>query len=368
MPHCPCLQPLATISMKPYQLTRILLIFWVYLFLLIGNISYGQSKLHKENGYYKFDPYLKEKINKLYEKSSGFNSTKPCFAEINFNTDGNQSGLDNCILTTLLKGDTIIISGMSSYGNVPVPFQIILIKNTYKARIFTDPKIDPRLWLKDSINPLILFHCKTSQLTLIRKPEFKVGEVIEGFMEFTAEETEMEYKVYFSNQPLKKFKEMNDNFERVYSSKDFFWVKLKVPQDTNLTNSDYKIYKVEKDSLFIVNSDFIKGIGRHDSIISKYPIGKEQLQKLKDVIANTGNLINESNRCIPTNKGLPRFSLFFNDPSTNKNSGGQLSNVYRKNYFDIIEILNDINLEGDIIKYDKVKLIEAEIECFNIKR
>ena len=112
-----------------------------------------------------------------------------------------------------LTGDIIYMYGfLGTYGSFG--YNIVLFKDSCAVGYFAkSDSAKYKLKREDSLELGILVHCKTSNLTLPKKPKFQAGEFVEGIIELTSEDyyevvngkesrCRMQLKSYFRTNPI----------------------------------------------------------------------------------------------------------------------------------------------------------------------
>jgi hypothetical protein len=140
-----------------------------------------------------------------------------------------------------------------------------------------------------------------------------------------------------------------------------FSVTISIPQRSGIATADYLSYTVTNDTLYVIDNGYLIDTGFEDIIIAKYLVESSKMKKLKDTIAKTDTLGQETDLCSIFIMGWPRFFVYFNDNGRERN--GYLANIYRQNFFDIVDIFNEIYPDGDIINYNRADLIKQESDC-----
>jgi hypothetical protein len=138
-----------------------------------------------------------------------------------------------------------------------------------------------------------------------------------------------------------------------------FYVGISVPQNSGLAFVKYKTYEVKNDS-FYISERFATDTTRKIKFLNQLFIDKDKIEKLKGAVAAIDSIGNLSN-CHDSFFGRTRFFISLNVNGREKN--GFVANIYRKNIFDVIDILNEISPTGKIIDYDKKELIQQEADC-----
>ena len=82
---------------------------------------------------------------------------------------------------------------------------------------------------------------------------------------------------------------------------------------------------------------------------------------LRDLLSGIDSLGHHSAYGCAIQMGWPRF--FINVKIDNKEMSGFIANCYREHIFKLVDFMNKCYTNGDIIKYDKVELIEEEKKC-----
>lgn len=212
-------------------MTNILTIFISTLF-LIALSSCGQTPKGFDNCSYVVDPSIKARVDKKVKSFNGMTMSSMDFKmfendSIIADTYAKGKSIDECMNMTSLDGDTIRIAGfMGMFAGFG--YQIALFKDTCIVRHFA--KSDAEIYKlnkTDSVNFGVSVPCKTYKLTLVNKPTFKKGEIVEGVIELMSDEyyevangKERKYRMqltgYFKTDPLasteeshKKIKDRN---------------------------------------------------------------------------------------------------------------------------------------------------------------
>jgi hypothetical protein len=154
-------------------------------------------------------------------------------------------------------------------------------------------------------------------------------------------------------------KDLNKKYKE--SGQPIFSVGISIPQNSGLAFVNYMTYRVANDTFYIINSGNASDTARKEVIIEKHPVPKDLLIKLKEAVTKIDSVGLQFNLCYDIIYGWPRFSIQFNDYG--RTVEGFVANVYRKNIFDVVDILNNINPTGNIITYDKKELIQQEEDC-----
>ena len=191
--------------------------------LLIALSSCGQTPKSFDNGAYVVDQSIKDKVDKKVKSFNGVTIGSmdfKLFANDSIVTDtyANGKSVDECMTMTSLDGDTINITGFwgmfAGFG-----YQIALFKDTCIVRHFmkSDAEIY-KLNRTDSLTFGVSVPCMTYKLTLLNKPTFKKGDILEGIVELVSAEyygvtngNEQKYKMqltgYFRTEPLASVEE-----------------------------------------------------------------------------------------------------------------------------------------------------------------
>jgi hypothetical protein len=131
--------------------------------------------------------------------------------------------IDECMMMSLLEGDTINITGfMGMFAGFG--YQIALFKDTCIVRYLGKSDVETyKLNKTDSLAFGVSVPCKTYKLTLVNKPTFKKGDIVEGIIELTSNDyyevangKENKYRIqltgYFRTDPLES---IEDNYKKI---------------------------------------------------------------------------------------------------------------------------------------------------------
>lgn len=165
----------------------------VFIFLGMVSNSCGQTYHDNTNMSYSINPSIKTKINSKVQSSNEVVWTSMDIKEfendsVTWNTYANGKSLDECMTLSSLDNDTINI--LSFFGfSAAFGYQITITKDICLVTYFT--KSDSEIYKLKKSDPLhfgISVPCSSYRLTLVSKPTFKKGEVIEGIIELTSDE------------------------------------------------------------------------------------------------------------------------------------------------------------------------------------
>ncbi|THU37980.1 hypothetical protein FAM09_14935 [Niastella caeni] len=186
--------------------------------LLIALTFCGQTPKSFDNGAYVVDPSIKSRIDKKVKSFNGVTMSSMDFKlfkndSILADTYAKGKSIDECMTMTSLDGDTINIIGfMGMFAGFG--YQIALFKDACIVRHFAKSDVEIyKLKKTDSLSFGVSVPCKTYKLTLVSKPTFKKGDIVEGIIELMSDEyyaaangNERKYKMqltgYFKTKPL----------------------------------------------------------------------------------------------------------------------------------------------------------------------
>lgn len=141
---------------------------------------------------------------------------------------------------------------------------------------------------------------------------------------------------------------------------DDFSVEILIPQNSGLAFVSYKVYTIKDDSFYV--SD------RHPFDTSKiikylkiYPVDKNKINELKAAVARVDSIGHLSSYCSDIFLGRTRFFIFLNHDG--RKIDGFVASRYRKDIFEIVDIVNDISPERKVVGYDKDELLKHEADC-----
>ena len=187
-------------------------------FFLIALYSCEQTQKPIDNGNYVVDNSIISKVEEKVKSSGGVTRSSMDFKmfkndSIIADTYSKGKSINECITIASLEGDTINIKGFlgmtAAFG-----FQIVLFSDTCIIRHFMKTDVEIFKYRKtDSLSFSVLVPCREYRLTLVNKPTFKKGDIIEGIIELTSDDyyevvdgEENKYKMqltgYFRTEPL----------------------------------------------------------------------------------------------------------------------------------------------------------------------
>jgi len=179
--------------------------------------SCGRAPKHTGSAY-TIDPGIKTKVDPKIKSVSDLLMSSmdvKIFVDDSLVADTYAEGkmLDECMTRSSLDGDTIHISSFAGMF-AGFGYQVALFGDTCIVRHFV--KSDAEIYkLKKTDPPTfgIAVPCRSYKLTLVSRPTFKKGDVVEGIIELTSGEyyevangSERKYKIqltgYFKTAPL----------------------------------------------------------------------------------------------------------------------------------------------------------------------
>lgn len=174
---------------------------------------------------------------------------------------------------------------------------------------------------------------------------------------------------YCKNRPKKVTidGEVWENFEGsrkrefpIVKPKTSFTVAISIPQSSGIASARFVRYKITNDTIYVIDNGYAFDTAHIETIKAKYPVSKDLMQKLKDVVSKTDSLGHHFNFCQPTVMGWPRFFIWFDD--NGREADGFVANIYKKHIFDVVDVFNEI-YPGGLIDYNKNELNKWEKEC-----
>jgi len=147
---------------------------------------------------------------------------------------------------------------------------------------------------------------------------------------------------------------------------------ISIPQNSGLALVKYRTYTLDRANFYVTEQSTInlfldpielkseKELYNYDTLAT-YPVSIENQRKLKETIERIDSLGHHSAYGCTIQMGETRF--FISASVDDKQLDGFIANCYRQHVFDIVDILNECYPEGNVLDYDKSKLIDTEKEC-----
>lgn len=147
-----------------------------------------------------------------------------------------------------------------------------------------------------------------------------------------------------------------DNRERIL--KDDFYVKISIPQLSGMAYVPYLNYTLSNRKLYLTNGSLTDS--KFDTL-KVYDISENIWQDLKDRLNYQDSLeIVQALGCMPQ-FGESRFWLTIK--IGNKTDSQFIANCYRENYFQFIDLLNEVIPGEKKMEYNKEELLKHEKKC-----
>ncbi len=158
--------------------------------------------------------------------------------------------------------------------------------------------------------------------------------------------------------------------QHAMAQKDF-QASISIPQNSGLAFVKYHIYEIHNNQLYVIERSIIMNLDtaktknppapfKYDTLAT-YPVSKEQLLKLTDIVEHTDSLgSNTADGCEFT-MGWPRFFIYTS--YKDKTMSGYVANCYREHIYKIVDQFNAIYPKGDVITYNQKDLAILEAKC-----
>jgi hypothetical protein len=135
------------------------------------------------------------------------------------------------------------------------------------------------------------------------------------------------------------------------------YLSIVIPQRSGLASADFKHYRVNNDSLYVLYQPALDTTGNY-RLLESYPINKTDLKLLDSLLAQTDSLGHHTSGIFIM--GWPRFLIYAKYQG--KEYDGYIANCYREHIFVFIDWLNKVYPSRDVIDYSKDELINQERE------
>jgi hypothetical protein len=152
-------------------------------------------------------------------------------------------------------------------------------------------------------------------------------------------------------------------------------VSVSFPQNSGIVGVDYKVYSITNGNFYVIKSRFNLSAIMPDSLrpqnhsteqylddtISVHGIKSSVLIKLEAVLNETNTLGDHDAKGCLFQMGWPRF--FITTQLNGLKMTGSISNCYRENIFNIIDVLNLAVPNVKVLEYNIPELISLEKKC-----
>lgn len=147
---------------------------------------------------------------------------------------------------------------------------------------------------------------------------------------------------------------------------------ISIPQNSGLAFVAYEMYVINGETLYVIkrstnmrlidtsSTTEIMNTYKFDTLAT-YPVSKEQLKKLADLIEHTDSLGQQTADGCDFTMGWPRFYIYAN--YNGKSMDGYIANCYREPIYKIVDLFNKTYPKGDVLGYNKDELILLEANC-----
>lgn len=143
------------------------------------------------------------------------------------------------------------------------------------------------------------------------------------------------------------------------------YLNVRVPQSSGIAFTNYRHYRVENDSLYVLYSQWDS---TEEELLNKYPVDKNDLIELDSLLSQVDliqmdSLFPHSYKFGYHTSGFfisGRVRFFIAASYQGKRFNGYVANCYREHIFVFLDWLNKVYPEKDVMSYNKHELIKLE--------